>query len=56
MRELLYLIKRIKKIEIAERLGIRSSNISLWLLTERIPRKHLDKIKKIKKEVANDYK
>lgn len=57
MKELRFLIKKMQKQEIAEKLGIASSNISLWLLTKRIPKKHSVAMKKIyDKEILNESK
>lgn len=52
MKELKFLIKRMQKQEIAAKLGIASSNISLWLLTKRIPKRHLLKLALLYKQTG----
>ena len=57
MKELRFLIKKMQKQEIAEKLGIASSNISLWLLTKRIPGKHSAAMKRLyDQELKNESK
>ena len=50
MKDLIYLLRRMKGLELAKRLVLESPNISIWLKTKHIPKKHLDKLKKIRSE------
>lgn len=50
MKDLHYLLRRMKGIELADKLELLSPNISIWLKNKKIPRKHLDKLKKLRRE------
>lgn len=50
MKDLYYLLRRMKGIELAEKLELLSPNISIWLKSKKIPKKHLDKLKRLRRE------
>jgi len=50
MKDLLYLLRRMSGLELAKLIGIESPNLSIWKKNKHIPKKHLEKLKKIKKE------
>jgi transcriptional regulator with XRE-family HTH domain len=45
MKHLLYLLRRMSGLELAELIGINSANISIWLKNKQIPGKHQDFLK-----------
>ena len=45
MKHLLYLLRRMSGLELAELIGINSANISIWLKNKQIPDKHQDFLK-----------
>lgn len=45
MKHLLYLLRRIKRKELAAKLDLEGANISIWLKNKHIPEKHKDKLK-----------
>lgn len=48
MKDLLWLLRRMKGLELAEHLDLFSANISIWLKTKHIPKKHLVNLKKLR--------
>lgn len=50
MKDLLWLLRRMKGLELADHLDLFSANISIWLKTKHIPKKHLANLKKIRSE------
>lgn len=50
MKNLKWLLCRMSGKELAKHLILESANISIWLKTKHIPKKHLDKLKKIRSE------
>jgi DNA-binding Xre family transcriptional regulator len=53
MANLKFVLRRISATKLAEFLGIQKCNISIWKKANKIPKKHLAKIKEIKNELAN---
>lgn len=52
MKELQFILKRISQTALADMVGIKKSNITLWKLLKRVPLKHREKLREIKKAVA----
>lgn len=52
MSNLNYIIKRMTQTELAEKLGIKKANITLWKSKNAVPKKHSAKLKEIKNELA----
>jgi hypothetical protein len=45
-----FVLKRMSCVKLAELLGVKKCNISIWKKANKIPKKHLGKIKEIKNE------
>lgn len=52
MKDLYYIIKRMTQKMLAEKLGLKKANITLWKSKNAVPKKHYFKLKEIKNELA----
>lgn len=52
MKELRYILKRMTNMCLAKQLGIHRSNITMWLLLNRVPKKRLLQLQKIKNDLS----
>lgn len=52
MKDLHYIIKRMTQKMLAEKLGLKRANITLWKSKNAVPKKHYFKLKEIKNELA----
>ena len=50
MKDLLWLLRRMKGLDLAELMTLESANFSIWKKSKKIPKKHLDKLKKLRRE------
>jgi len=56
MRDLKFILKRINQLALAKRLKINRSNVTNWLVMNRIPRTQVGNLKKIREELSDVQK
>lgn len=56
MKKLMFIIKRMTQVELAERLSIGKANITAWKVAQRVPRKQMLRLDEIYQELKNESK